>query len=469
MILFNSWEYILFLLAVVVTYWLLDLKKQNWLLLIASIFFYATWDWRFIFLILISTSVDYFAALQIASHKDHQTRQTWLIASISVNLGILAIFKYYSFFLNSLQSILNHYSLNFSYPAISIILPIGISFYTLKAIGYVIEVYRGNFQPERSFLSYMLFVVFFPLLVAGPIERARNLLPQITHPRQFTWVNIFSGIDLIIWGLIKKVVVADNIAYYVTLIFNLKDPSTLLIIIGAFGFGIQLLADFSGYTDIARGSSQMLGFNIIKNFNSPYAARNPSDFWNRWHISLSSYVRDYIYIPLGGDRCSKIRYLLNILITWFIMGLWHGAFWHYVLWGIYHGGLTAFHKLFIQGRTFFSWIHKNIRTLASVLFTYIFVNLGWVLFRIEHINDLSFCFDHYAWLRSFKDQDVAYILSLFIILYSIPIFAGLIWNSIKNKIDLSWYPSIRIIYYTAALLTLMIFGGFSYEFVYFQF
>ena len=396
MILFNSWNYVLFLLVVVLVYWRMGLQWQNRLLLAASLFFYATWDWRFLSLIFLSTSVDYCAALRICETDNKRARQYWLVASIAVNLLILGVFKYFSFFTDNLEQLLDLFSIHYSRHSLNIILPIGISFYTFKAIGYVIEVYRKTVEPSRSFLEYMLFVTFFPLLVAGPIERAKNLLPQVSSPRQFSWGSFFEGIDLIIWGLLKKIVVADTVAYYVTSVFNLKDPSTLLILIGSLGFGIQLFADFSGFTDIARGSSRILGFNVVKNFNLPYLAHNPSEFWKRWHISLSSYVRDYIYFPLGGARCSKARYLLNIFVTWFLMGLWHGASWHYVVWGLYHGLLIAAHKLFFKGRHFFSGINGHLRTAFCVLATWIAMNLGWVLFRTDSIHKIPLYFNAHA-------------------------------------------------------------------------
>ncbi len=469
MILFNSWAYIIFLLIVVVIYWRLNLRLQNWLLLIASLYFYATWDLRFLSLIFLSTSVDYIAALRIADTEDPKVRKIWLIASISVNLLILGFFKYSGFFIDNLELLLKSLSIHTSKHVLEVILPIGISFYTFKAIGYVVEVYRGALLPTRSFLSYTVFVVFFPLLIAGPIERAKNLLPQVTSPRTFTWKNTFDGIDLIIWGLVKKVVVADNIAYYVTLIFGLKDASTLLILVGALAFGIQLLADFSAYTDIARGSSRILGFNIMRNFNMPYLAKNPSDFWSRWHISLSTYVRDYIYIPLGGDRCSKARYVFNIIVTWFLMGLWHGADWRFVLWGLYHGFLIAIHKLFLKGRTFLGWIDQRVRLAVSILTTYILVTLGWILFRTENIRNIPGYFDHIALVRSIQDKNVAYILFLFVIFYSIPFFLGWGWAILCSKTNECWHPSFRVVYYTICFLVLLIFGGISHDFVYFQF
>jgi len=455
LILFNSWSYILFLLIVFSLYWILGKRLQNLLLLMASYIFYASWDYRFLSLIIFSTLLDFFTGKKIHSSKRISQRRLYLMLSICGNLSVLGFFKYYNFFIANIDTFLRGFGLSAEALHLSIILPIGISFYTFQTLSYTIDIYRKQLKPTKDILSFAVFVAFFPQLVAGPIERAKNLLPQLLNTRKFDKNQFISGIDLIIWGLLKKIVIADNVGFYVNTIFNLESPSTLLIIVGVIGFGVQILADFSAYTDIARGSALLFGITLMKNFDKPYLARNPAEFWKRWHISLSTWVRDYIYIPLGGSRCTKHRYLINIFITWFLMGLWHGAAWHFIIWGLIHGAMVAMYRL----------LFKNIKfsRFLSIPLTFIMVHIGWLIFRAESMTDIWSYFSSSALRASISDIHVSYAVFAIIILYCIPWFVAGFFKNAKINI---W----RVPYYTAALMTIMIFAGANpNEFIYFQF
>ena len=314
-------------------------RLQNGILLIASYVFYGFWDWRFLALLFVSTVVDYNLALLIEKSESPGERKALLAASICVNLGILGFFKYFGFFAESFASLLNSFGFQSSTPFFNIVLPVGISFYTFQTMSYTIDVYRRKLPATRNFFDFALFVSFFPQLVAGPIERATKLLPQVLQPRKFSQSNFVEGFYLIILGLFKKVVIADNMAPIVNYIFS-RDVSTLSgaeVLVGVYAFAFQIYGDFAGYTDIARGVAKWLGFDLMLNFRMPYFATSPSDFWQRWHISLSSWLRDYLYIPLGGNRQGTLLTYRNLMLTMVLGGLWHGAAWTFVAWGFFHG------------------------------------------------------------------------------------------------------------------------------------
>ena len=473
MIMFNSIKYIIFIIIIVLLYWQLNRKYQNILLLFASYIFYMTWDWRFLSLILISTFVDFFIGKKIHYLENCKGRKNLLLVSIITNLTILGFFKYYNFFIENLSFLLTNVGVNTTNLHLQIILPLGISFYTFQTMSYTLDIYRKKIEPTKSLLSFALYVAFFPQLVAGPIERAGHLLPQFLRKRYFTKNQFFRGIDLILWGLLKKIVIADNVAHYVNFIFNLNEPSLLLIGIGIIGFGIQILSDFSAYTDIARGSAKLLGINLMKNFNMPYISKNPIDFWKRWHISLSTWVRDYIYIPLGGSRCSNRRYLINILITWFLMGLWHGAAWHFVIWGLYHGMLIIIYKWCIQPITEkYKMFKSKLTSIISIIIMFILVHFGWLLFRIENFAQLSLIFSGQTLKNSMADISISLVIFSLLMFFSLPYFISFFikyiskysWNYKFNNI------SKRIIIYTLIIMCIIIFGSIgSIDFIYFQF
>ena len=467
MISFNSVAYLLFLSAVVAIYWKLNRDNQNRLLLAASYLFYGSWDWRFLFLIFTSTAFDFYVGKRIHAALTQRERKAYLITSLVFNVGLLCFFKYINFFTGSMTALLR--TLGFDVPAIylDIILPIGISFLTFQTMSYPIDIYRKKIAPEPSLRDFALFLVFFPQLVAGPIERAAHLLPHITRERTFGRRKMRVGIELILWGLIKKVFIADNIAYYVNIIFDLTNPSTLMIAVGTLGFGIQIFSDFSAYSDIARGSGRLLGFDLVKNFHAPYLSRNIIQFWKRWHISLSLWIRDYIYIPLGGNRCSPTRNFRNLFVTWFLCGLWHGASWHFVAWGLYHGMLIGLYRA-VQRAHPARELPKNL----SIAATFLAVTAGWLLFRIDSIAALGRYFSPETLSASGRDIGPALLVLLLFLFYCLPYLL-----SAARKRWKLFFPSgpfvpwdLRLLRMVLLILILVVFWeGPHSDFIYFQF
>ena len=348
---FNSVDFILFFPVVYLLYIGFSHKKQNILLLIASYFFYGYWDYRFLSLLVLSTIIDYYASLGIEANRDNPTKKKYfLYISIFSNLGILGFFKYFNFFVKSAVSAFGAFGINMHEPTLNIILPLGISFYTFQTMSYTIDVYRGDLKPARNFLDFALFVTYFPQLVAGPIERATNLLPQITNERKITFENLKQGAFLVLFGFFKKVYIADNMATIVDPFFlsgdSLVTRTGAEAFLGATAFVFQIYGDFSGYSDIARGISKFLGIELIRNFNHPLFSQNINDFWRRWHISFMNWLRDYVYVPLGGKNDSEFRQHINSLIVFLLSGLWHGANWTFVLWGFFWGVVTSIYRIF---------------------------------------------------------------------------------------------------------------------------
>ncbi|MBE9529897.1 MAG: MBOAT family protein, partial [Proteobacteria bacterium] len=344
--LFNSVQFAIFFAIVYLLYLLLNHKGQNRLLLVASYVFYGCWDWRFLSLIAISTVVDYFCGLKIYESREKQKRKLFLFISVCSNLTILGFFKYFNFFTDNLYALLNGFGFSPDPFFLNIILPVGISFYTFQTISYSIDIYRKELNPTRKFLDFALFVSFFPQLVAGPIERAKNLLPQMLLPRKLTVDKFYEGCYLIFWGLFLKVFIADNLARMVDPVFSSSGPyDGVRVLLALYAFAFQIFGDFAGYSNIARGLAKCMGFDLMVNFNLPYFAVNPKDFWQRWHISLSTWFRDYLYIPLGGNRHGQMNTCRNLAITMLLCGLWHGAAWTFIVWGAYHALLQIIHKL----------------------------------------------------------------------------------------------------------------------------
>ena len=393
--LFNSLEFAVFFAIVHILYLLLRHKWQNRMLLLASYVFYGSWDWRFLSLILISTIIDYFCGLAIHRAKEEKQRKLPLIVSIASHLWILGFFKYFNFFASNLELLLS--ALGFSVHAhfLDIVLPVGISFYTFQTMSYTIDIYRREMEPTESFLDFALFVAFFPQLVAGPIERAKRLLPQILTERVITRGSLSAGFYLIFWGLFQKVVVADNLSRMVDPVFGNGSYSTTYsgweVLLAVYAFAFQIYCDFAGYSNIARGLGSCLGFRIMVNFRSPYVSRNPREFWRRWHISLSTFLRDYLYIPLGGDRKGRSRTYLNLAITMVLGGLWHGAAWPFVLWGAYHGALLILYRLTAPiGQAIRNGIPlpgKIVKGIQIAVFFHL-VCLGWLIFRAQSMGQL---------------------------------------------------------------------------------
>jgi len=379
---FHSIDYLLFFTGVICVYWTLNLRLQNILLLLASYFFYGYVHAWYCLLIATTTVVDYCCARAITSRPDR--KRFFLTISLATNFSILCAFKYFGFFVDNIIAAMELFGLDISGPLWKVLLPVGISFYTFQSASYVIDVYRGKVQARREILDYALFVAFFPQLVAGPIERAGRLLKALETPRRFNPDRLRSGIFLMLWGFFKKLVIADNVATISNKALSLEDPSFPIVWGGVFAFCIQIYADFSAYTDIARGTARTLGIDICRNFNHPYIARNPVDFWKRWHISLSTWFRDYVYIPLGGNRCSEPRIMMNIMLTFLLSGLWHGANWNFIIWGAYHGILLVIWRLVSKNRPRITNPPSLAGRLGQWIVMFLLVNLGWLIFREQN-------------------------------------------------------------------------------------
>lgn len=462
-------------------YWFVFNHKrshQNILLLCSSYFFYGWWDYRFLSLILLSTLVDYFVGLAIEKSEDNSRRKLLLWISILFNIGVLGFFKYYNFFVDSLIELFHSsgYSIESTW-SLHIILPVGISFYTFQTMSYTIDVYRKNLKPTNDFISFAAFVSFFPQLVAGPIERASNLLPQILNSRKFTYEKGMQGLRLILWGLVKKVVIADTLAPKVDDIFeNYADFGGGVLWLGALYFAIQIYCDFSGYSDIAIGVSKLFGIELKSNFKFPYFSRNIGEFWRRWHISLSTWFRDYLYIPLGGSKGLKWQSLRNVFIIFLVSGFWHGANWTFIIWGGIHAMLFVPSYILGSNRKHTgavvaqnSWL-PSVKEIFQIAITFFFVVLAWVFFRSDN---LSMAFEYLTFMFTKIDFPPTYKNGL----YSVGSLLVLDWvfrkderlsfsflkNMNKNNVMILEIVSIIIVVYLISL------NSNSGQFIYFQF
>lgn len=475
--LFNSIAYLIFLPIVFTIYWLNSgkLRYQNLLLLGASYFFYACWDWRFLFLLCFSTLLDYYTGLRIAAAEKNSVRKTWFWLSIVINLGFLGIFKYYDFFAVSLVEALSHIGLTVSIPLLKIILPIGISFYTFHGLSYVIDIYKQRIGPEKNMVDYALFVSYFPLLVAGPIERATHLLPQLKKERPFDYHEAVDGIRQGCWGLFKKIVIADTCAQYANAIFNgYETMDSLSLVLGAVYFAFQIYGDFSGYSDIALGTSRLFGIRLLRNFNYPYFSRDIAEFWRRWHISLSSWFKDYVYIPLGGNRTSIWKSVRNTFIIFLISGIWHGANWTYAAWGLVNA--LYFIPLLLTGRNrnhieIVAHDRKwpNLKEVLQMFCTFVLTCIAWIFFRSENLEQA------FGYLERLFELHCSGIQYLEIERYSIEIiplllcFIALEWTCRKQEHPLSGrFGFARIVLLLAAIVILGVFSN-PVDFIYFQF
>ena len=396
--LFNSIEFLLFLPVVLFLYWFVfksNLKYQNFIILISSYFFYGWWDYRFLSLIFLSTVVDYFIGLSILKQDSKRKKKQILLCSIIFNLSLLGLFKYYNFFVDSWVELFSSVGYQIkSIWTLNIILPIGISFYTFQTMSYTIDIYKNKLEPTKNFIAFASFVSFFPQLVAGPIERATNLLPQILRKREFDYNQGVQGLRLIIWGMFKKVFIADSLAPTVEYIFvNYQNLGGGVLWLGAIYFAFQIYCDFSGYSDIAIGTSKLFGVELKPNFKFPYFSRNIGEFWRKWHVSLSTWFRDYLYIPLGGSKEGKRKSIRNIFIIFLVSGFWHGANWTFISWGLFHSILFLPSFIFKTNRKYLSSIigeenfFPTITEIIQVGITFLLVTLGWVFFRSETVGD----------------------------------------------------------------------------------
>jgi len=472
--LFNSLPFLLFFTAFYVFYILSKHKLRNIVLLIGSYFFYAYWDYRFLSLILMLTIVNYIFGMRIYQNTDGKRKKYWLILSIVTNLIFLVFFKYCNFFIENIENIFQLLGFASNITLLHILLPLGISFYTFRILSYSIDIYRGEMLPTRRFFDFATYVAFFPLIIAGPIERAKTLLPQISSERNINSNHFYEGGWLIFYGLFKKVFIADNLAKIVAQIFITNGMNNgVLVLIGSYAFAFQIYADFSGYTDIARGISRLMGFDIMRNFRFPYLASNPSDFWRRWHISLSTWFRDYVYIPLGGNKGTKLFVYRNLLITMILVGFWHGASWTFIIWGLYHGILLVLYRV---AKKAFSAIKININQrvsfLISAIITFNLICLGWLIFRVESFTQLQSMSN--SLIFNFE-----LVRGMGVRLFLLRIF-GLTWlliliDSIQyiksDMYAILKYPTlIRFAFYALMLFLILVYGVFGEEeFIYLRF
>ncbi|MGK7957401.1 MAG: MBOAT family protein [Crocosphaera sp.] len=482
--LFNSVDFAIFLPIVFILYWLLhrrSLRLQNLLIVGASYFFYGQWDYRFLGLIIFSTLTDYLIGLKLGKPQLKPTaRKALLFISIFVNLGILGLFKYYNFFLENITTLFSFLGQEIQVSSLNVILPVGISFYTFQTLSYSIDVYQRKIKPTRDLIAFSAFVSFFPQLVAGPIERAAHLLPQFQRQRKFNYYQAVNGLKQILWGLFKKMVIADNCATYANQIFNNSSNysgSTLLL--GAFFFTFQIYGDFSGYSDIAIGVAKLFGFDLMQNFAFPYFSRDVAEFWRRWHISLSTWFRDYLYIPLGGSRGGTWMKVRNTFLIFLVSGFWHGANWTFIVWGAINA--VYFLPLLLLKRN-----RKNIYIVAqgkylpsakealSMVITFSLTMLAWIFFRAKNL-DHAFSYLQGIFNRSlfsipdFPNRENAIFFLILIIYFLLVEWWGRENKYAIEKLFLKQHFILRWIYYYSIIYLIVFFAGQEQEFIYFQF
>lgn len=486
--LFNSIDFAVFLPIVFILYWFVTQKHllvQNLLIVFASYLFYGWWDWRFLLLIFSSTVIDYFVGRGLAKQDIKARRKALLWTSIVVNLGILGVFKYYNFFVDSFVDMFSLFGMQMKASSLDIILPVGISFYTFQTLSYSIDVYKRKLEPTKDFIAFSAFVSFFPQLVAGPIERASNLLPQFYKKREFNYSKAIDGMRQILWGLFKKIVIADNCAEYANIIFNNSaDYSGSALVFGAVLFAFQIYGDFSGYSDIAIGTSKLFGFNLKQNFNFPYFSRDIAEFWRRWHISLSSWFRDYLYIPLGGSRGSISMKVRNTFIIFIVSGFWHGANWTFVVWGALNALYFLPLLLFNKNRVNIDTIAKNrllpgFKEFIMILFTFGLTVFAWIFFRadsMEHaISYITNIFSSSLFsIPYIFEPDTGLPILPKMILLLIALFVLVEWLGRDGQYGISNVVKIRSrvfrwSIYLAICFMIILFHGKQQEFIYFQF
>ena len=471
---FNSWAFFAFFVTVWTVYLLLKnhYRAQNVLLVFASFVFYTWVDWRLALILLFCILSNFLLGIGVAEAKSVKRRRILFALSLLISLSVLGFFKYFNFFAESTVDFLRLFGLNPGDVALKILLPIGISFYTFMGIGYVIDVYRGSLPPTKSLLNFALFMSFFPQIAAGPIGRAPSLLPQFAKPRRITAKKIDAGVFLIIWGYFQKMVVADNLGRLADQVFNgYTQYHGLDIVIGILAFTVQIYCDFSGYSDIARGIAKLMGFDLMVNFRLPYFALNPSDFWSRWHISLSSWIRDYIYVPLGGNRKGKVRTYGNLNVTMLLCGLWHGAAWNYVLWGAYHGVMLTVYRVFRRdgvpretgASRFVRW-----RVLSQMALMFLIAAFGWLIFRSTSMDQFTYMISHLGIQLSDHTLSRGYDLLFFTCpLVLMSMYRYRTGNLLAVQNLNAW---LRIFIYAFLIIGIIVFGvRESMQFIYSQF
>lgn len=478
--LFNSLEFLVFLPIVFSLYWLLrnSVRWQNLLVIIVSYIFYGWWNYNFLFLIALTTFCSYASGIWVDVCKSQSGKKAITIGNIVLNLGILGVYKYYNFFADSFQEMLNGFGIATDWPVLNLVLPVGISFYTFQALSYTIDVYKKKIEPTRDVLSFFAFISFFPQLVAGPIERATNLLPQFQKSRHFDYAQAVDGCRQMLWGFFKKMVIADNCAFFVNQIFDSPEQhGTWGLLAGAVLFSMQIYGDFSGYSDIAIGCARLFGINLRANFKFPYFSRNIAEFWRRWHISLNKWFVDYVYIPLGGSRVSKIKIIRNTWVIFLLSGLWHGANWTFVIWGAIHAAL--FMPLLIAGmnRQYMDTVAAgkrlpSVKETGLMLTNFIVVMFAWIFFRSDNFTE---AIDYILSMCSFSNLAIDPLLlsKRFMLLAAfICLFFSMEWIQREGEHGLSRVPQSRLLrttLYLAIFYLIMWFGGAQADFIYFQF
>ena len=481
--LFNSIDFAVFLPVVFIFYWFFtnnNLRLQNLLIVAASYIFYGWWDWRFLSLIFFSTVVDYSMGILLSKEDSGTRRKIYLWVSILINIGLLGFFKYYNFFLDNFISAFRLFGIALQARSLQIILPVGISFYTFQTLSYTIDVFRRKLEPTRDLIAFAAFVSFFPQLVAGPIERASNLLPQFYERRHFDLAKATDGMRQILWGLFKKIVIADNCAEFANQIFNNSaDMNGSTLALGALFFTFQIYGDFSGYSDIAIGTSRLFGFDLMRNFAFPYFSRDIAEFWRRWHISLSTWFRDYLYIPLGGSRGGRWMKVRNTFAIFLVSGFWHGANWTFLVWG----GLNALYFLPLQltnsNRTHLDTVAKgkslpSFRELLQMLITFVLVMLAWIFFRS---NDLGHAIQYLSTLFSssfFSGPSFPEMKRAWSILLLVVVFLAVEWRGREHQYAIAYFHAyrrrgIRWTLYLLICLLIFLYQGSQQDFIYFQF
>ena len=481
--LFNSIDFAVFLPVVFIFYWFFtnnNIRLQNLLIVAASYIFYGWWDWRFLSLIFFSTVVDYSMGILLSKEDSGTRRKIYLWVSILINIGLLGFFKYYNFFLDNFISAFRLFGITLQARSLQIILPVGISFYTFQTLSYTIDVFRRKLEPTRDLIAFAAFVSFFPQLVAGPIERASNLLPQFYERRHFDLAKATDGMRQILWGLFKKIVIADNCAEFANQIFNNSaDMNGSTLALGALFFTFQIYGDFSGYSDIAIGTSRLFGFDLMRNFAFPYFSRDIAEFWRRWHISLSTWFRDYLYIPLGGSRGGRWMKVRNTFAIFLVSGFWHGANWTFLVWG----GLNALYFLPLQltnsNRTHLDTVAKgkslpSFRELLQMLITFVLVMLAWIFFRA---NDLGHAIQYLSTLFSssfFSGPSFPEMKRAWSILLLVVFFLAVEWRGREQQYAIAYFHAyrrrgIRWTLYLLICLLIFLYQGSQQDFIYFQF
>lgn len=480
--LFNSFAFLLFFPIVCLLYFTIPPRFRNYFLLIASYYFYMNWEPVYAVLILFSTIITWCCALFIEKTEKQRNKKFILTICLLLNLSILFLFKYANFINNSVESLLELFHLKINIPEFHLLLPVGISFYTFQAIGYTIDVYRKTIKAEKNIFTYALFVSFFPQLVAGPIERAKNLLPQFYKIQKTDYVRITQGLKLMLWGYFMKVVVADRLAVYVDAVYdNPGSHSGITLIIATVFFAFQIYCDFGGYSNIAIGCAKVMGFDLMTNFKRPYLATDISDFWHRWHISLSTWFRDYLYIPLGGNRCGTSRNYFNLMCTFIISGIWHGANWTFVIWGTLNGAYQVLEKIFKSRRTKYIKIKENFRNskiihFSRVIFTFILICFSWIFFRANNVNEAFLIIKRIFTARGnlfIKDPENAIIpLTLGTFAIIILLLSDILqeYHTGRNTFLDHKKRAVRYASYLSIVIMILIVGVFdNSQFIYFQF